>query len=118
MLVSDAVSLSGMKPGVYDLHIGGKVVLTEEGKLHLADNPKILAGSAQMLAWGINRLMEFGLCSLNEAWNMASIRPAAFMGLASGLAQGAPADLTLFDYRDNQVRINETFKAGQRVYIA
>jgi N-acetylglucosamine-6-phosphate deacetylase len=77
MLVSDVVSLSGMPPGEYDLHIGGKVVMTPEGKLHLAENPNILAGSAQMLSWGISHLARRGLCPLATAWDMSSVRPSA-----------------------------------------
>jgi N-acetylglucosamine-6-phosphate deacetylase len=64
-----------MHPGEYDLHIGGKVVMTPEGKLHLAENLKILAGSAQMLRWGIGHLAKRGLCSLATAWDMSSVRP-------------------------------------------
>jgi N-acetylglucosamine-6-phosphate deacetylase len=40
ILVSDAVFLAGMEPGSYETHIGGKVVLTPEGKLHMAQNQK------------------------------------------------------------------------------
>lgn len=118
MLVSDAVQLSGLAAGEYDLHIGGKVVLTVEGKLHLADNPKLLAGSCQMLTWGIGQLVKKRLCSLGDAWEMASVRPAQFMNLPAqnGLVVGAPADFVLFDYADNGIEIVQTIKNGQLVY--
>lgn len=116
-IVSDAVYLSGLKPGKYTTHIGGKVVLTEEGKLHLASNPKILAGSAQMLFAGIEHLMRTGLCSLEQAWELASGRPARFMGL-DGLGTtkaGAIADLVLFHVTQGTIQLDAVHKQGQKV---
>ncbi|RKN85391.1 N-acetylglucosamine-6-phosphate deacetylase [Paenibacillus ginsengarvi] len=118
LMVSDAVYLCGMPSGEYTTHVGGKVVLTEEGRLSLASNPKILAGSAQMLVWGIEHVVRCGLASLSEAWDMSSIRPAAFMKLtaAQGIADGAPADLVLFEQAGDRVRVLETYKDGELVY--
>lgn len=118
LLVSDAVSLSGMPPGIYDTHIGSKVVLTPEGKLHLASNPNLLAGSAQMLTRGIEYLVRKGLCTLQDAWKRASIYPAHFMHLpaGSGLSIGAPADLVLFGWNDDTIVISRSYKAGCVVY--
>ncbi|UVI28318.1 N-acetylglucosamine-6-phosphate deacetylase [Paenibacillus spongiae] len=118
MLVSDAVSLSGLEAGTYTTHIGGQVVLTPEGRLHLAENEKILAGSAQMLLAGIEHLTGRGLAELAEAWDMASVRPATVMKLpsAGGLEAGAPADLVLFRREGSRIRIEQTYKGGERVY--
>ena len=118
LLVSDAVYLSGMEPGVYDNHIGGRVVLTPEGRLHLADNPGLLAGSVQLLPWGISHLARSGMAALEEAWDMASIRPAAFMQLPSqnGLSVGSPADLALFEWNRQSLSIVQTYKNGNRVF--
>lgn len=118
ILVSDAVYLSGLEPGRYTTHIGGEVVLTPSGKLHLADNPNLLAGSAQMLLWGIQHLVKKGLSSLADAWDMASIRPSKLMGLpaAKGLQQNAPADIVLFEFKDNRsLHILSTYKEGRLV---
>lgn len=118
VLVSDAVYLSGMAPGVYDNHIGGRVVLTPEGRLHLAANPGLLAGSVQLLPWGISHLAKSGLVTQEEAWDMASVRPSALMGLPSlnGLAAGAPADLALFEQRGDSIAIVQTYKQGKQVF--
>ena len=118
ILVSDAVMLSGMPPGEYNLHIGGRVVLTPEGRLHTAENPKILAGSAQMLLWGIAHLVNAGLCTLADAWEMASVRPAAKIGhpAQAGLAAGAPADLLLLKWNDGKLKPVGTYKNGVRVF--
>ncbi|TLS53992.1 N-acetylglucosamine-6-phosphate deacetylase [Paenibacillus antri] len=114
-LVSDAVYLSGLAPGAYRTHIGGDVVLTPEGRLHLASNPKLLAGSAQMLVEGVGRLAERGLCTLDEAWALASAAPAEASGLEGGvgtLSPGSPADLVLFRLDGARVRIEEVYKNG------
>lgn len=118
ILVSDAVFLSGLEPGRYTTHIGGEVVLAPNGKLHLAENPNLLAGSAQMLLWGIQHLVKTGLSSLADAWDMASIRPSFLMGLptAKGLQQNAPADLVLFANNDDRsLHILSTYKEGKLV---
>ncbi|MFC3770189.1 N-acetylglucosamine-6-phosphate deacetylase [Paenibacillus sp. GCM10012303] len=114
MLVSDAVSLSGLPPGAYRSHGRIDVIKTEQGRLHLADQPQLLAGSAQLLPWGIGHLARSGVCSLADAWDMSSIRPAAFMDLPSqaGLEAGAPADFVLFHWTGEQVHIRKTFKNG------
>lgn len=118
LLVSDAVYLSGLEPGTYETHIGGKVVLTAEGKLYMQENPKLLAGSVKMLKEGIAHLTHLGLCSLEEAWEMASIRPSKLMKLPTriGLVKGAPADLVVFERERQQVDILQTYKAGTLVH--
>jgi len=120
MIVSDAAYLSGMPAGEYETHIGGRVVLTPEGRLHLADNPKILAGSAQMQLWHIAHVVNNGLVDMAEAWDMCSVRPASFMGLpaGNGLADGAPADFVLFERDGGRIRLLRTYKAGRLVYEA
>ncbi|MRN54784.1 N-acetylglucosamine-6-phosphate deacetylase [Paenibacillus monticola] len=115
MIASDAVSLSGLAPGTYKSFIGGNVVLTTEGRLHMADNPDLLAGSAQMLPYGVEHLVRNNLCGLAEAWAMASTRPASFMKLpeAHGLQVGAPGDLVVFDWHQEQLVIHQVYKDGQ-----
>ncbi len=121
MLVSDAVALAGMPAGEYSTPVGRRVVLTPAGRLHLAENDKLLAGSAQMLTWGIAHLVRRGLATLAEAWEMASTRPATFMGLksAAGLTVGAPADMVVFR-RDagGAIHIQRTYVGGECVYAA
>lgn len=47
VLVSDAVSFSGMEPGEYDAHVGGRVVLTPQGKLHMAETRSYSPGRSR-----------------------------------------------------------------------
>lgn len=118
MLASDAVYLSGLKPGRYRTHIGGKVVLTDDGRLHLEKNPKLLAGSVQMLIRSVEHLIRSGLTDPGEAWEMASTRPAFAMRLAQGrgLEPNAPADLCMFDREADRITLLETWKSGRKVY--
>lgn len=120
ILVSDAVSFGGMPPGTYDTHIGGRVTLTPAGRLHLAGQPALLAGSALPMTAGIAHLAGRGIASLGEAWAMASVRPAGLLGLpaAQGLAPGAPADVALFTKDAAGIRILRTYKRGQLKYDA
>ncbi|GAC1399634.1 MAG: hypothetical protein NVSMB65_17650 [Chloroflexota bacterium] len=115
LLVSDAVAISGLPPGHYTMHDGTEVVLAPSGRLHLAANPALLAGSAQMLPWGIAHLARSGLCDLGEAWLLASLRPATCLGLptAAGLAPGAPADLVLAGWDGRVLAIDRVYKAGR-----
>ncbi|MFD2671395.1 N-acetylglucosamine-6-phosphate deacetylase [Marinicrinis sediminis] len=118
ILVSDAVSLCGLAPGRYQTHVGGEVVLTACGRLHLAENPDLLAGSAQMLKWGIEHVTSKGLTTLDEAWDMASLHPARVMKLPGmhGLAAGAAADAVWFVREETGIHIVQTMKSGQIVY--
>jgi N-acetylglucosamine-6-phosphate deacetylase len=117
ILVSDAVHLAGLNPGVYETHVGGKVVLTLEGKLHLADHPELLAGSVKSLKDGIENLLKEDVCSFQEAWEMSSLHPSVFLGLESegGLTVGGPADLVLFR-KNGGIQVLETIKNGKVVF--
>lgn len=114
LLVSDAVALCGMPPGYYDTPVGGKVVLTPEGRPHLAESPELLAGPAQLLPRGIEHLARSGICSLYRAWDMASVCPSSKMGLASalGIQVGGAADLLLASWDGDRFKVLRTYKAG------
>lgn len=117
ILVSDSVSLAGMPPGDYDLHIGGQVTLTKEGKLHLRNNPSIFAGSANHIKHGVSFLVKNNLATLAEAWEMASVRPQKMIHPAMPVFEaGAEADLVLLDNQEGKLEIIKTIKKGMLVY--
>src|SRR5699024_2348415 len=64
ILVSDSVVLAGMSPGEYTTPIGGNVVLTKSGRLHLRDEFHLLAGSAQNILQGVENLVKNNLANL------------------------------------------------------
>lgn len=115
ILVSDAAHLAGLPAGDYKTHIGGRVTLTESGKLHLTDQPELLAGSAQMLIQGISRLVHMRLCTMEEAWNMGSIHPWRLLNIYSE-AQPELGPSVLFTMRDGEFQLLQTVGSGvQRI---
>ncbi len=97
ILVSDSMCFGGMKPGEYESPATGKIHLSPEGKLHIAGNPKLLAGSASSLLEGIVHMAR--LTGFATAWEMGSLHPARLMNAQRprGLKVGAPADLVLLE---------------------
>ena len=120
ILVSDSVALAGLPPGAYESSIGEHVVLTGEGRLHLASDPRLLAGSAQPVIAGIAHLVRSGLTTLDGAWSMASTRPLALLSHqgSAGFVAGEPADLVLFRWNGQEIDIEQVVKRGAPVFIA
>jgi N-acetylglucosamine-6-phosphate deacetylase len=120
VLVSDCTQFGGMAPGRYQSLIGGEVELLENERLQTAANPAILAGSAVSLDSGIANVLRYTDMELAEAVAAVTERPAKVMGVTGRgvLAEGAVADLTLFDYDPaaGEVSVRETVVAGTRVY--
>ena len=80
ILISDAVALARMPAGEYRAAIGGRVVLSAEGRLTLAGTP-YLAGSASSLLDGVNTaLLQVGL-SPAAALRAASATPRALLAI-------------------------------------
>ena len=119
MLVSDVTSHAGMPPGRYQSHIGGSVVLSPTGRLSMADNPALLAGSAQGLLHGVNTLIKNAIVPRAQALEMASVRPATRLNLPVkfGLTVGAPLDAVLLQpAADESLVPLATYKNGVRVW--
>ncbi len=119
IFVSDSVQLGGMAPGAYSSPIGGQVVLMENGRLHTAANPSILAGSASSLEEGIANAVRYTDMTLAEAVQAVTSRPAQLMRYEDrGMLQaGMRADLTLFRHEPGgRVWVAETVVAGESVY--
>jgi N-acetylglucosamine-6-phosphate deacetylase len=107
-----------MRPGKYQSVIGGSIVLNSEGRLFMAENPKLLAGSAKSLIDCINYLITRNICPSGIAWDMASVNPLNLIcpDDIHGLKVGARADLVLFTAENNRFVIKKTFKNGIKVY--
>lgn len=118
ILVSDAVQLCGMAPGEYRMPVGGEVVLTEQGRLQLRADGRLLAGAAAPLIHGLNHIVHRGIAELGDAWDMASVNAARQLDLpqSNGLVPGAPADLALLMNQNGRYRVQETIKSGISVY--
>jgi N-acetylglucosamine-6-phosphate deacetylase len=105
ILTSDATSFAGLAPGRYKTHIGGEVILTEKGKLHLAESDKILAGSARSVLFAVNRLVSSMILSISDAWRTASYNPSIFLPLKDrgDLSVGKRADFVMLDKEDEDL---------------
>ncbi len=112
ILISDGMPFTGLEPGMYDSPAAGKIILTEDGKLHKAGNPGILAGSAATLLEGIERIRDIE--DFVTAWDMGSNHPARLLNHSSshGLQVGAPADLVLLDPGLDKLKVLQAYKNG------
>lgn len=109
ILVSDSTMFAGMKAGTYNSHIGGDVVLQENGRLSTKENSEILAGAAVSLLFCINKLIKSDLTSIKEAWNLGSSQP-------NTLINNKHSDFVLFELLNNKIQIREVFKNNNRIY--
>lgn len=95
ILISDAVALAGMPPGVYETSVGGTVELTAEGRIVIPGTPW-LAGAGLPLPAGIATVAGLSGFSLGDAVRMATENPGRFVGGRGVLRVGADADLVQF----------------------
>ncbi|MFC4245288.1 N-acetylglucosamine-6-phosphate deacetylase [Gryllotalpicola reticulitermitis] len=120
VLVSDVSSLARMPPGRYRGVQHTEVVLEPTGRLHIADEPRLLAGSASPLLDGIRFILTAGIASLTEAIELASTRPAGFLGLADGggeLREGGTCDLVRFSWDGERLGLRETVVRGESIRV-
>jgi N-acetylglucosamine-6-phosphate deacetylase len=97
ILVSDMSGLAGMPVGRYASEMCELEIL-RDGRLVIAGQDQLLAGASRPIGVGVANVMSFAGVDLATAVEMASTRPAQLLGrTANRLAEGDPADLTLFD---------------------
>lgn len=115
LLVSDATQFCGMPPGEYTTHIGGEVILESSGRLAINDGSGLLAGAARSLLENVQCLLDEQLAPLSQAWSMASVFPAQFLGGETPLSVGQPADLVQFSFENRGIKIERVMKGGEWV---
>ncbi len=119
VLVTDASSPAGAKPGRYSL--GEQMVdLTPDNRVVLAGQDR-LAGSALRMDHGVQNLMKLAGLSLPDAVTMATTNPArvgAIPGRSKGLAAGDRADFVVFrfDAQTRDIRVDATYVSGRRMF--
>ena len=132
ILISDAVPLANMPPGNYNADsLGGEVVLSNDQRLYLKNDPKLLAGSILTLDKAIEYLLKANNIlniidweeKLYTIWNLASYNPSVY--LSSVLKQpigmitlGSPADIVVvnIDKVLNNFDIQQVWKEGNILY--
>lgn len=102
-LVSDSVALAGSPPGRYTTPVGGQVVLSADGRLALAHDERLLAGSAVSLADCVQFAVRNTRLARSEIFAMATRVPGRLLGDFAGgntvgtISAGSPARLVLWD---------------------
>lgn len=116
VLVSDAVALAGMKPGIYQF--AGKSVKLTEGRCVRLVGTEYLAGSAIELARGIENSIRFAGISLKEAVSLATLQPMRLLDAKTHVE--TKTNLILFQWDAAQCKINliATIIGGELVYHA
>ena len=94
ILITDAMSATGMPEGVYQL--GGFAVQVADGKAMLNG---VLAGSVLTLDRALANFIEFTGATVEQGLRLMTANPAAMIGNAEAgsLAVGAPADFVAVD---------------------
>ncbi len=115
-IVSDAVSLGGLPPGVYS---NGMHEVLPGGKIVLAGTP-YLAGAGHLMDTCVANAVRFSDLTISQAVMCASRVPAEILGFSTrkgSVAAGFDADLTLFRYRDEgPLEIVATVTAGKLMF--
>lgn len=118
ILTCDAAGWAGCPPGVYESKLGRSEIL-ENGKLVVAGQHELLAGSAQETDVCVANVMEFAGVSLREAIDMTSKNPAKLLGReVARLRRGSLADLVVFRIAPNKQRLDveATVASGHLMY--
>lgn len=108
-LVTDAMATVGAEERSFDLY--DQTITEIDGRLSAADDT--LAGSSLDMASAVRNTVRMLEQPLEEALRMASLYPAAFMGLDDRIGRIAPgyqADLVLLD---DEMEVLETWIAGE-----
>jgi N-acetylglucosamine-6-phosphate deacetylase len=102
VLITDAISATGMPDGTYML--GGFPVQVHDGRCEFDGR---LAGSVLTLDRAVRNTMQFTGTSLQNAIRMATLNPAGVLGIAQhkgNLSVGADADIAVFTPAGEVVR--------------
>ena len=117
-LVSDAVTLGGLPPGIYS---DGQHEILPSGKIVLAGTP-YLAGAGHLQDTCLANMLRFSDFSLAQVTRCASEVPASILNLGATkghLQVGCDADLTLFRIPETgPLEIIATICAGELLYAA
>ncbi len=114
ILVTDAVSPTGMPDGEYPLE--DRIMRVKNGRVVLPDGT--LAGSILTMDAALRNIMAAAKLTLSQAWPLASLNAARQMGIADCkgmLSVGYDADLVLLD-AEGSVRL--TMVGGEVVFQA
>ena len=116
ILVSDAVALAGMAPGIYQF-AGKSVELTAERCVRLVGT-EYLAGSAIELARGIENSVRFAGISLKEAVSLATLQPMRLLDATTQVQSETNLILFEWDAAQSEINLIATIIRDELVYHA
>ncbi len=120
VLTCDASGWAGCPPGFYRNQAGESEIL-EDGRLVVAGQRELLAGSAFETDICVGTAMDHAGVTLKEAIDMASLHPARLLGLEqTRLRRGYLADLFVFrrEPGSRRLAVSSTVAAGELRYGA
>lgn len=118
VLTCDASGYAGLPPGVYHSQFGDSEIL-DDGRLVVAGQREVLAGSAFETDICIPTAMDYAHLSLKDAIDMTSRNAAKCLGFEQArLRRGSLADLFLFRRQPGTRRlaVSATIAAGEMRY--
>jgi N-acetylglucosamine-6-phosphate deacetylase len=81
IVVSDAVQFAGMPTGTYTTSSGHEVQLNAEGRLSLASDPHVMAGSSATMLKCMNHLASLNILTEEELWQVGLENPLRMLGM-------------------------------------
>lgn len=117
ILVSDAVALAGMPPGLYEQPVGGSVEVTADGRVGIAGTP-YLAGAGLPLCANVAIAVQMAGLTLSEGLRLATENPGRIAGGRGRLAVGAQADMMQFAWHEGQrqLEVSAVWLRGKKVF--
>jgi N-acetylglucosamine-6-phosphate deacetylase len=118
IMTCDAAGWAGCLPGIYESKLGRSELL-DSGKLVVAGQRELLAGSAQGTDTCVAKVIKFAGVSLKEAVDMASKNPAKLLGSeVVRLRRGSLADLMIFRIPPEHdcLEIEATIASGELMF--
>lgn len=112
MLITDAMPPVGSAETGFTLM--GRSITVKNGVC--MDSNGTLAGAALDMASALRNIMRITGCGLDEASQMASASPAAFLGREKELGRIRPGSRADFVVLDSALRVVQTVIRGQQVY--
>ena len=117
VLITDAVHVAGLSPGRYKL-VDLEIDLLDTGQVVAADRHS-MAGSAVSMNRAVKVFMDFAEVTLGRAIRAATANPARLLAkydMCSEVAEGQPANLTLFRLENYKLEIEKVVLGGNTVY--
>jgi N-acetylglucosamine-6-phosphate deacetylase len=104
IVISDASQFAGMPPGKYTTSAGIEVLVSKEGRLCLASDPDVMAGSSASMLECMNHLASLGVLTEDELWKVGYENPLRILGM-SGDTYPGKENVVWFDAQERLFKL-------------